>query len=91
MALISEYSRISLGDTDVLNLFQAAWFFFASSQQLVLSQSLLCSLTCMGVVGKTLLIKVEVHHDWVASWLDARWKTPFVSWASPSLTLSGEF
>jgi hypothetical protein len=36
------------------------------------------------VCGKILLVKVEVHHDLVASGLGAMWKTPFISGASPS-------
>lgn len=46
---------------------------------------------CVGMCLKTLLIKVEIHHDQIASGLSAIWKTPFIDRVSPSLTLSREF
>jgi hypothetical protein len=40
--------------------------------------------------GKTLLIKVKLHSDWIASELNTKWKIPFFSMFSPSLTLYGD-
>jgi hypothetical protein len=41
--------------------------------------------------GKTLLIKVEVYHGWIASRLWPILDHPFFGGSSPSLNLCGEF